>query len=247
MINFPYCEELYTQTGGFGVGFYPLFGVIGKDNVVYYNEAGLSQANISEKLKEAIQSFYDLQLDPIEDLTIVKGSTITIDLSNYYYTNSGAEISYELEFISNPDALSGELAGSILTLTANEVADAVRVKVKGISGEEVVVAQFDVTITSTEFIEEEAGIVNGSVKLFQNYPNPFNPSTTISFSINEDARVRLTIFDTEGKKLRELLDKNLKAGQHNVKFNANRLNSGVYYYRLEAGRVSLIKKLILTK
>ncbi len=84
--------------------------------------------------------------------------------------------------------------------------------------------------------------------LSQNYPNPFNPSTTISFTLAEDSRVSLKIFDMLGHEVATLVNENLQAGiQHNVLFDASRLASGLYFYRLEAGRNTLVKKLMLVK
>jgi len=84
--------------------------------------------------------------------------------------------------------------------------------------------------------------------VLQNYPNPFNPSTTIEFTLAEDDRVTLKIFDMLGREVATLLNGELDAGKvHQVKFDASRLSSGMYFYRLEAGENLLIKKMILMK
>ncbi|KAB2908421.1 MAG: T9SS type A sorting domain-containing protein [Ignavibacteriales bacterium] len=83
--------------------------------------------------------------------------------------------------------------------------------------------------------------------LAQNYPNPFNPETVISFSLPEAANAKLTVFSLSGEKVAELVNSELPAGAHTVKFSAAALPSGVYFYRLEAGNISLTKKMILSK
>ncbi len=91
--------------------------------------------------------------------------------------------------------------------------------------------------------------VNSPVEFFlgQNYPNPFNPSTTIKFGLAADSKVMLRIFDVTGQEVMTLINKDMKAGHHEVSFNASKLNSGVYFYKLEAGSFSSIKKMMLIK
>jgi hypothetical protein len=83
--------------------------------------------------------------------------------------------------------------------------------------------------------------------LDQNYPNPFNPSTVIKYSIPVDGFVTLGVYNLLGEKVASLVNDNLKAGGHEVNFNASNLSSGVYFYRLESGRFTSVKKLLLLK
>jgi hypothetical protein len=88
--------------------------------------------------------------------------------------------------------------------------------------------------------------------LGQNYPNPFNPSTKINFSLAVDSKVSLKIFDVLGQEVVTLLNGQLAAGSQEVSFDASSLNSGVYFYRIDASGVdgqkfSSTKKMILTK
>lgn len=86
-----------------------------------------------------------------------------------------------------------------------------------------------------------------SFRLDQNYPNPFNPSTTIQFSIPSNIHVILKIFDTNGREVTKLIDKRLVQGVYNVNWNANGLASGIYFCRINAGKFSRTKKMILIK
>jgi hypothetical protein len=84
--------------------------------------------------------------------------------------------------------------------------------------------------------------------LSQNYPNPFNPSTTIEFTLAEDSHISLKVFDMMGREVATLINQDLRAGEpHSVIFNASRLASGMYFYRLETEKSSLVKKLMLLK
>lgn len=83
--------------------------------------------------------------------------------------------------------------------------------------------------------------------LEQNYPNPFNPTTTIRFTLAKTSNVTLTVFNILGQKIATLLDGRMNAGAQAVQFDASRLSSGVYIYRLEAGDFRSTKKMMLLK
>jgi N-acetylneuraminic acid mutarotase len=88
--------------------------------------------------------------------------------------------------------------------------------------------------------------------LEQNYPNPFNPTTTIAFSLAIGSKVSLKIFNTLGQEVRSLVNGNMSDGFHEVSFDASALNSGVYFYRIDATGIdgqnfSQVRKMILTK
>ncbi len=86
-----------------------------------------------------------------------------------------------------------------------------------------------------------------SYSLNQNFPNPFNPETKISFSIKDAGNVNLTIYNVLGEEVRTILNEFKEAGSYTLNFNAAGLNSGVYFYRLQANNYSEIKKMIVLK
>jgi len=100
-------------------------------------------------------------------------------------------------------------------------------------------------------------ITPSGFKLSQNYPNPFNPSTTIGFTLPFDGSVSLNIFDVEGKKVAQLINRIMPAGSHSFTFNLNEarehLPSGTYFYRLNYDAVnsgmkySEVKRMLLIK
>jgi hypothetical protein len=83
--------------------------------------------------------------------------------------------------------------------------------------------------------------------LEQNYPNPFNPFTTIEYSLPQNGFVTLKVFNVLGKEVATLVNGQNEAGKHTINFDASALNSGVYFYRIDAGNFIETKKMILLK
>jgi hypothetical protein len=79
------------------------------------------------------------------------------------------------------------------------------------------------------------------------YPNPFNPSTTISFALPEADVVRIAVFDVAGRWIQTLVNEKRGAGNHTVSFDARDLPSGVYFARMESGRFTMTKKMLLVR
>jgi len=86
-----------------------------------------------------------------------------------------------------------------------------------------------------------------SYSLSQNYPNPFNPTTTIQFSLEEKINVELSIYNILGEKIRTLFNDEMNSGQYKIVFDGSNLASGIYFYRIQAGKFLQTKKMILMK
>jgi len=88
-----------------------------------------------------------------------------------------------------------------------------------------------------------------NVRLYQNYPNPFNPVTNIKYEIPQDysGLVTLKIYDITGKEIAKLVNQNLTTGSYNVTWDAANFSTGVYFYQLNAGDFSEVKRMILIK
>jgi photosystem II stability/assembly factor-like uncharacterized protein len=84
-------------------------------------------------------------------------------------------------------------------------------------------------------------------KLYNNYPNPFNPSTTIKYDLPENGFVKIRVFDITGQEVNTLVNEQKQAGRYEITFNAASLSSGVYFYRIEAGKFTEMKKMVLVK
>jgi len=107
--------------------------------------------------------------------------------------------------------------------------------------------RFSVVIGPMTTSVKELSELPNSVKLNQNYPNPFNPSTQISFELPQTMTVKLAVYDVMGREIATLLNGAAKAGVNQVNWNASNVGSGMYYYRLVAGDVSITKKMTLVK
>jgi hypothetical protein len=83
--------------------------------------------------------------------------------------------------------------------------------------------------------------------LKQNYPNPFNSSTTIKYHSNEPSNVVLKIYNLSGQEIERLVREFQTEGEHEITWQPKGLPSGVYFYRLQVGKFSETKKLILQK
>ncbi|MEJ2617302.1 MAG: T9SS type A sorting domain-containing protein, partial [Ignavibacteriaceae bacterium] len=105
------------------------------------------------------------------------------------------------------------------------------------------------------YAEDENPVISpSSFTLAQNYPNPFNPTTTLSFVIGNRSFVLLKVYDVLGREIATLLNEEKMPGKYKIKFNANDLSSGIYFYRLQAvpvgrqaGEFIETKKMILLR
>jgi hypothetical protein len=99
-------------------------------------------------------------------------------------------------------------------------------------------------LTEVELIEST---IPETINLAQNYPNPFNPSTTIEFSLPEQADVKIVIYDALGNELEVLFSGNKSPGTYRLDWNASNYASGIYFYKMNAGTITQVKKMLLLK
>ena len=83
--------------------------------------------------------------------------------------------------------------------------------------------------------------------LDQNFPNPFNPTTQLNYALPSDSYVTLKIYNVLGQVVVTLVDELQTSGYKTVEFDASRLPSGLYFYRLQAGTFTSIRKMMLMK
>ncbi|MEO1023850.1 MAG: T9SS type A sorting domain-containing protein, partial [Bacteroidota bacterium] len=103
------------------------------------------------------------------------------------------------------------------------------------------------TLGFNVLLSNEEKAIPASLELAQNYPNPFNPSTTISFTLPQATQATLSVYDVTGRLVEVLINEHRSSGQHRVTFDASRLASGMYFYRLEAGEQVKTQKMMLIK
>jgi subtilisin-like proprotein convertase family protein len=101
--------------------------------------------------------------------------------------------------------------------------------------------------SSTVGVQQLSAEIPSKFELAQNYPNPFNPTTSIKFALPKSGFVTLKVYDIVGKEVATLVSEQLAAGTYEHNFDASALSSGVYFYRIDAGNFTEIKKMMLVK
>jgi hypothetical protein len=102
-------------------------------------------------------------------------------------------------------------------------------------------------------IKDEINFIPKEYSLQQNYPNPFNPGTTIKYSLPYNSNVRITIYNSLGQMIKEIVSGFKSQGNQEVNFNASALSSGVYLYSIRANSIdgkqsyTATKKMLLLK
>ncbi|MDP3148503.1 MAG: M14-type cytosolic carboxypeptidase [Ignavibacteria bacterium] len=132
---------------------------------------------------------------------------------------------------------------------------AIKISVGDVANGQVVADAFRIIYTGNPVRVEENSYLPNEFQLYQNYPNPFNPSTVISWQLAVGSDVTLKIYDVLGNEIATLVNEVQQAGKHSTTFDAtnnnqlttNKLASGIYYYRLQAGQQSQTKGMIYLK
>jgi len=104
-----------------------------------------------------------------------------------------------------------------------------------------------INITGTSLVVASRPGIPEEFALDQNYPNPFNPSTHIDFALPRQEQVTLDVFNVLGQKVATLVNGPLPAGYYAEKFDGAGLSSGIYFYRLTAGQLTFLKKMLMIK
>ncbi|MCH9006609.1 T9SS type A sorting domain-containing protein [candidate division KSB1 bacterium] len=111
-------------------------------------------------------------------------------------------------------------------------------------------AQFNFEIAGIK--EHKNIILPESFHLYQNFPNPFNPRTAIQYDLPIESHVKLTVYNTLGKKVKTLIDENQSAGSHSAAWDGTNakggiIASGVYFYKIQAGAFIRTREMIFVK
>ncbi|MGN8225642.1 BspA family leucine-rich repeat surface protein [Gracilimonas sp. BCB1] len=192
---------------------------------------------------EGLPSPYEIRT---EDTRIIRLWNYVSDVST-----PDNQLKFKFDIISDSaetvsyDNINGELA-----ITARADADTFFVAIQvsntdGITSLDTMEVRTDPNfITSAELMAQ----LPDEFELNQNYPNPFNPTTVIRYGVPQSSEVRLEVFDMLGRKVATLVNgERQRAGWHQVNFDASRLASGMYLYRIVAGKYVQTKKMMLIK
>lgn len=106
---------------------------------------------------------------------------------------------------------------------------------------------FTVNVNLDTSIGEDDLDLPNEYQLYQNYPNPFNPTTIIPFTLPNRTKVKLSLYDVNGRERAQLLDQEMSAGRHDISFDASNLSSGLYLIRLSSDLGIQTKMMMLVK
>jgi len=223
-------------------------------------------------LKSGATPDYHLRFSQNKIILDNNGKTITYPNANYYWAEKPIDPGYVVEAKIPLSVLADSLGGSAAVFTP---ALGMRIPMDIVVNDrddKTVADRRDGMLIYSEMNPSDAswqdmwrwtytwtsdqtlGVQNGttghvvSYDLDQNYPNPFNPSTQITFSLAKAGITTLKVYDVLGKVVATLVDGYQEAGPHTISFNAGRnISSGMYFYKIESGSFSSVKKMMLIK
>ncbi len=180
---------------------------------------------------------------------------------NTYDLSSGLSVDYVLIKINNvpgeftfSDSIGSyqyKLPAGFYDVYAERVFydDAVVYQIEVFDGE---FTQLDIPMNETVNVQNYEIIPTKNDFSLSNYPNPFNPSTTISFSIQNDNEVELSIFNIKGQHITSIINEHLTKGKHLIVWtgcdqNGHQVSSGIYFYKLKVGNKESVKRMLLLK
>lgn len=167
----------------------------------------------------------------------------SLEFSQLYPRDGGSDVAPDsiitVEFRS--DLMNWDTDGITITASDGEVVNGISDEI-GATNDNITWSFTTKVATSTELADEPL-----EFSLLQNYPNPFNPTTQIQFGLPQATHVQLEVFNMIGQQVSILVNNRLPAGFHIIPFNASNLSSGVYIYRITAGKYVETRKMLLLK
>jgi photosystem II stability/assembly factor-like uncharacterized protein len=206
-------------------------------------------------------SYYGVWRRPLSELVPVElisftasanGKEVTLNWSTATeLNNQGFEV--QRKFGSNDFVTVGSVKGNGTTTSPNQYSYIDKLIDGGKYFYRLKQIDYAGTFEYSNEIEVDVRVLD-KFALDQNYPNPFNPTTTIGFGIQASpnpskggALVTLKVFDILGNEVKTLVNKEMESGYHSVEFDASNLQSGVYFYRIQAGNYIETKKMLLLR
>ncbi len=218
-----------------------------------------------------IISLSDAELD-FGTVMVNESATLEFTIFNYGNTTLNGNIETYDGFTIGGTQLIRNNKGSKMTTTRENYTFSVNEQgyqtftlvfapeVEGSYNGEIVITSNDPYLNETVITIAATGQGNGNdpnapelvTQLGGNFPNPFNPETNIAFSIAEDADVQIDIYNVKGQKVKTLVNERLDRGEYNLVWageddHSKKVGSGIYFYKMKAGRYTATKKMILLK
>jgi len=221
------------------------------DNIYIGNDTSYTFRNVTAN--HSIHSTFKMSL-PLRVLLVSpkQDSTLRTDSVQFIWNTSSPFISqYKIERATDSMFSTNRMIDSTadISFTVHGLVNSqtywwkVRAKNESGFGDYSEARKFRVVITSVPNENELPKVF----ALHQNFPNPFNPITEIRFDLPEEVFVTLKIYDVLGREVVTLVNGIETAGYKSIKFDATSLNSGIYFYRIVAGKFMETKKLLLVK
>jgi hypothetical protein len=145
--------------------------------------------------------------------------------------------------VLNLFGLDRKSLGSAINESRNQAINDYTKRMLNLWGDPSLIPNYDITVA----VEDFQATVPADFALHQNYPNPFNPSTKIRFVIPKSSFVNIKVYNVLGKEVATLVNEEKPVGSYELEFDASRLPSGIYFYRLQAGDFVETKKMVLMK
>jgi len=220
----------------------------GLDEPSYFNQAYLVSMDTLYYGLITTQSAGNSFTDDYDDylVTLNMNSNLNIHLSNISIPQLSVAIfnsSYNLKFIKFSNTLS-QVDTTVFLPSGKYYLE---IEAQPASYSWMFPYSFKLHSTPVTNVENNIAQVPNGYRLLQNYPNPFNLTTNISFHIPSSAFVSLKIYDALGREVANLISTEMEAGDHSVIWDASRMASGTYFYRLQSGSFIETKKLTLLK
>ena len=168
------------------------------------------------------------------------GNNNILTIANFRSENKTSSISVG-DIVDRAKYLTNLIDGTVIDI--QPISGTLDIELEGFEAKVFYLGEEPVGVDNEDF----ENIIIDEFKLSQNYPNPFNPSTKISFQIPNNELVTLKIYDVVGQEVKTLVNKEMQKGKYDIDFNASQLSSGIYFYRIQAGKFIDTKKLILLK
>ena len=175
-----------------------------------------------------VTDFYNLEVTSLLGWEILSPAAAT-------YVESGPSAQTIRFSVIVPGLLAGPIADQVSFDLASGLDPSL-----GVSGTATIM------VISTD-VDDDGPLVPLTFDLRQNYPNPFNPSTKIPFTLETASRVTISVFDALGRRVDEMYLGSLSPGRHIFDYQPDNFSSGVYFYKIDAGQFSAVRRMVLLK
>lgn len=207
------------------------------------NNSGKSNYSVIKSFKTGFPAAIN-PLSPVNKTTNISVNPVFTWKKSKIANKYQFQLSYGTAFSSPVDTLLSDTTVSIKALKTLSIYSW-RVKAINDLGESDWSETFMFkTDASTDILENN---LPAQFKLYQNYPNPFNPSTNIKFDIPVRSYIRLSVYNLIGEEIAILINREMEAGSHSIVFNASKLSSGIYFYKLTTDSNVFFRKMMLIK